>query len=371
MELRIFVEPQQGATYDDQLAVALQGRGARVRRVLPVRPLPRDGRRRSARPDRLVGDARRARARDEHDPARHDDDVGDLPLPRSARDRGRAGRPDERRAGRARHRRRLVRRRARGVRHPVPADRRAVRPARGPARDPHRPVGDARRARPSPTTGTHHSGRRLARAAQAGAAAAPADHHRRQGREADAGPDRALRRRVQPAVRRRSRSSAASRSSACVPRARRSAATRPSLVYSIAHTDLLRRRRGRACSAGPRSIGRPPTTCVRTASPARPTEVVDRSAGTPRWAAQRVYLQVLDLHDLDHLDLLAAEVMPARLTRVRPSSELLGPARRRDPAGRRSARRHAVHGDRLLDDSAPEPVVSEIAVASRRRRRRT
>ena len=41
-----------------------------------------------------------------------------------------------------------------------------------------------------------------------------------------------------------------------------------------------------------------------------PAEVVDRSAGTPTPGAQRVYLQVLDLADLDHLDLVAAEVAP-------------------------------------------------------------
>ncbi len=49
------------------------------------------------------------------------------------------------RAGRLRPRCRLVRRRARRVRHPVPAARRAVRPARGAARDHHRHVGDADR----------------------------------------------------------------------------------------------------------------------------------------------------------------------------------------------------------------------------------
>lgn len=40
-------------------------------------------------------------------------------------------------------------------------------------------------------------------------------------------------------------------------------------------------------------------------------EVVDRLAAFVEAGAQRIYLQVLDLHDLDHLRLLAAEVAPA------------------------------------------------------------
>ena len=43
-QLRIFTEPQQGATYDDLLAVAAARRAARLRRLLPQRPLPGDGR---------------------------------------------------------------------------------------------------------------------------------------------------------------------------------------------------------------------------------------------------------------------------------------------------------------------------------------
>jgi 2-methylisocitrate lyase-like PEP mutase family enzyme len=39
--------------------------------------------------------------------------------------------------------------------------------------------------------------------------------------------------------------------------------------------------------------------------------VVDRVAAFVEAGAQRIYLQVLDLHDLDHLRLLAAEVAPA------------------------------------------------------------
>ena len=70
--LRVFTEPQQGASYDDLLAVARRAEELGVRRVLPVRPLPEDGRRlRASGPDRRVDDARRPRPRHEPDPPRH------------------------------------------------------------------------------------------------------------------------------------------------------------------------------------------------------------------------------------------------------------------------------------------------------------
>ena len=47
-----------------------------------------------------------------------------------------------------------------------------------------------------------------------------------------------------------------------------------------------------------------------TASPARPAEAVDVLGRYAEAGAERVYLQVLDLADLDHLDLVAGEVAP-------------------------------------------------------------
>ncbi|MCU1583941.1 MAG: class F420-dependent oxidoreductase [Microbacteriaceae bacterium] len=41
-----------------------------------------------------------------------------------------------------------------------------------------------------------------------------------------------------------------------------------------------------------------------------PTELVDRLGVLQRSGATRVYLQILDLHDLDHLDFIAREVLP-------------------------------------------------------------
>ena len=42
-----------------------------------------------------------------------------------------------------------------------------------------------------------------------------------------------------------------------------------------------------------------------------PTALVDKLAGFAREGIERVYLQVLDIGDLDHLELIAAEVLPA------------------------------------------------------------
>ena len=41
-----------------------------------------------------------------------------------------------------------------------------------------------------------------------------------------------------------------------------------------------------------------------------PAEVVDRIGQFAELGAERVYLQTLDVDDLDHLELVAAEVMP-------------------------------------------------------------
>jgi hypothetical protein len=41
-----------------------------------------------------------------------------------------------------------------------------------------------------------------------------------------------------------------------------------------------------------------------------PAQVVDKLGVFGTLGASRMYLQVLDLHDLDHLELIAGEVMP-------------------------------------------------------------
>jgi F420-dependent oxidoreductase-like protein len=57
------------------------------------------------------------------------------------------------------------------------------------------------------------------------------------------------------------------------------------------------------------AIGREPAELRENGLAGTPTEVVDKLGRYTEIGSQRVYLQVLDLADLDHLDLVAAEVM--------------------------------------------------------------
>jgi len=82
-----------------------------------------------------------------------------------------------------------------------------------------------------------------------------------------------------------------------------------SLVYSHAITVCcgasdgeLRRRAER--------IGRDLDELRRNAAAGTPAEVLERLSGFAQAGAQRAYLQVLDLDDIDQLELIAAEVMP-------------------------------------------------------------
>jgi alkanesulfonate monooxygenase len=82
-----------------------------------------------------------------------------------------------------------------------------------------------------------------------------------------------------------------------------------SLVYSNAHTVC--------CGADEAELERRAAFIGRSADDLRanalagtPAEVAERINRYAELGAERVYLQVLDLHDLDHLDLLASEVMP-------------------------------------------------------------
>jgi alkanesulfonate monooxygenase SsuD/methylene tetrahydromethanopterin reductase-like flavin-dependent oxidoreductase (luciferase family) len=85
------------------------------------------------------------------------------------------------------------------------------------------------------------------------------------------------------------------------------ATTGRELVYSVAHVlcvgrdDAEVRRRADA-------IGRDPDDLRATELGGTPAEVVDRIGELAAIGASRVYLQMLDLKDLDHLELVAAEV---------------------------------------------------------------
>ena len=64
-------------------------------------------------------------------------------------------------------------------------------------------------------------------------------------------------------------------------------------------------------AGGPPPSAASPTSCARTAPPARPTRWSPRCSAGPRPGPTRVYLQVLDLHDLEHLQLIAEAVAPS------------------------------------------------------------
>ena len=170
MDLRIFTEPQQGASHADLLAVARATRDGgfsaffRSDHVLAMG----DGSR-AARPVGVVRQPGCDRRAGPGHPARHPGHLGDLPAPVDDGHRRRPDRRHLRRPNGTRPRLRLVRGRAQGLR-PGLRDllRSALRPAHRAVGDHHRAVGDARRRDVRPFRGALHAGRG-ARPAQAGA----------------------------------------------------------------------------------------------------------------------------------------------------------------------------------------------------------
>jgi alkanesulfonate monooxygenase SsuD/methylene tetrahydromethanopterin reductase-like flavin-dependent oxidoreductase (luciferase family) len=59
-----------------------------------------------------------------------------------------------------------------------------------------------------------------------------------------------------------------------------------------------------------KAIGREAADLRRTDFAGTPAELVDRLGRLAETGASRAYLQVLDLGDLDHLELVATEVAP-------------------------------------------------------------
>jgi F420-dependent oxidoreductase-like protein len=82
-----------------------------------------------------------------------------------------------------------------------------------------------------------------------------------------------------------------------------------SLIYSVAHT-VCCGRTPEEISKRAAVIGREPDDLREHALAGTPEEIAYRIAEYAGIGASRVYLQVLDLHDLDHLELLA-ELIPA------------------------------------------------------------
>jgi alkanesulfonate monooxygenase len=82
-----------------------------------------------------------------------------------------------------------------------------------------------------------------------------------------------------------------------------------SLVYSAAQTVCCGRDEAELARRA-EAIGRQVDELRQSSLAGTPAEVVDKLGKFAAAGAARAYLQVLDLHDLGHLELLAAEVMP-------------------------------------------------------------
>jgi F420-dependent oxidoreductase-like protein len=82
-----------------------------------------------------------------------------------------------------------------------------------------------------------------------------------------------------------------------------------SLIYSAAHVTCCGRDDAEFARRAA-AIGRDPGELRDIGLTGSPAEVVDKIGQFAGHGASRIYLQILDLHDLDHLELLATEVMP-------------------------------------------------------------
>ena len=82
-----------------------------------------------------------------------------------------------------------------------------------------------------------------------------------------------------------------------------------SLVYSAGQTVCCGRTAAEVARRAA-AIGQDPAELAATGLAGSPAQVVDKLGRFAAVGASRMYLQVLDLHDLGHLELIAAEVMP-------------------------------------------------------------
>jgi F420-dependent oxidoreductase-like protein len=102
-------------------------------------------------------------------------------------------------------------------------------------------------------------------------------------------------------------------SAAAIGRVRRACADAgrdpETLVYSAAQTVCCGRDEAELARR-PEAVGEPPDVLRETSLAGSPAEVVDKLGQYAEAGASRAYLQVLDLQDLDHLELIAAEVLP-------------------------------------------------------------
>jgi F420-dependent oxidoreductase-like protein len=87
------------------------------------------------------------------------------------------------------------------------------------------------------------------------------------------------------------------------------AQTRRELVYSVGHTTCIGRDEAEVRRRAD-AIGRDVAELRESSIAGTPAEALDRIGEFAELGATRVYLQVLDLSDLDHLELIASEVLP-------------------------------------------------------------
>jgi alkanesulfonate monooxygenase SsuD/methylene tetrahydromethanopterin reductase-like flavin-dependent oxidoreductase (luciferase family) len=80
-------------------------------------------------------------------------------------------------------------------------------------------------------------------------------------------------------------------------------------VYSAGQT-VCCGRTGAEVARRAAAIGQAVAELEATGLAGSPAQVVDKLHRFASLGASRMYLQVLDLHDLDHLELIATEVMP-------------------------------------------------------------
>jgi F420-dependent oxidoreductase-like protein len=82
-----------------------------------------------------------------------------------------------------------------------------------------------------------------------------------------------------------------------------------SMIYSAAHTVCCGRSRAEV-ERRAEAIGRKPEELAENGLAGTPDEIVAKIGKFADLGAEQLYLQVLDLNDLDHLELLATEVLP-------------------------------------------------------------
>ena len=311
MRVSVFTEPHRGASYDDQLRFARLVEACGYEGFLradhyqsmgadPGLPGPTDAWLTLAALARETSRIRLGTLVD----------VGHLPPARPARGDGRAGRPDERRPGRPGHRRRLVRARAHLVRHPVPAGRRALRPAGRAARGHHRAVARPRPARRYSFTGDHY--RLVDAPALPKPVQVPGPPIIVGGRGPKRTPELAARYADEFNMPFKSVADTAEAfdrvREACERTGRTESGREPlvlsaGIVVAIGRTDAEAQRR--AAPLHEKSALPPEDPVVGS-----PAQLAQRIGEFAAIGATRVHLRLIDFADLDHLELIAAEVLP-------------------------------------------------------------